>query len=238
MVAHRGAHCCGHEENSLPAIEHAVELHAPGIEVDVCNLGDGELVLSHDPYVPIDGVAVPLPALRTHDLAPLLRTGRIALARCGLDLVRAADAFLCLDWKGFGDESGVVRLIDEFRLRDRTIVSSSHSGAVARIKEERPGLVTGLSFPALGRCDDQSLLERAQRVAGRVRAAGADAAMLELSLASEAMLGLLRERAAGVFLWTAKKTDAFSTLAGLTPDGIMSDAVEDHLAAFLSPSGR
>jgi glycerophosphoryl diester phosphodiesterase len=202
----------------------------PGIEVDVCNLGDGELVLSHDPYVCVGGAAVPLPELTVEDLAPLLRRGELALAQSALDLVRSTDAFLCFDWKGYGDESRVVRLIDEFGLRERTIVSSSRACALAAIKDDRPDLLTGLSVSGPPAPDDGTRCERARQVAGRMRAARADAAMLELNLATPAMLSCLREHRAGVFVWTAKDADTCASLSGLAPDGIMSDALDDHLS--------
>jgi glycerophosphoryl diester phosphodiesterase len=202
----------------------------PGIEVDVCNLGDGELVLSHDPYVCVGGAAVPLPELTVEDLAPLLRTGELVLAQSALDLVRSTDAFLCFDWKGYGDESRVVRLIDEFGLRERTIVSSSRACALAAIKDDRPDLLTGLSVSGPPAPDDGTGCERARQVAGRMRAARADAAMLELNLATPAMLSCLREHRAGVFVWTAKDADTCASLSGLAPDGIMSDALDDHLS--------
>jgi glycerophosphoryl diester phosphodiesterase len=230
LVAHRGAHCCGSVENSLAAIEHAVELAVPGIELDVCNLGDGELVLSHDPYVSVAGAAVPLPALSVRDVAPLMAAGRLVLAQSALDLVRSSNAFLCLDWKGCGDEPRVVRLIDEFGLRERTIVSSAHSGALARIKDERPGLPTGLSFPASSGSDDHSPSAQCRLVGRGMLAARADAAMLELSLASPAMFDSLRREGSGVFVWTARDARTFAALAHLAPDGIMSDAVEEHLS--------
>jgi len=224
IVAHRGAHCCGCQENSLSAIAHAIELGVPGIEVDVCNLRDGELVLSHDPYVSLAGATVPLPALTALDLMPLLRVGGLALAQCAMELVRSTNAFLCLDWKGYGDEARVVQLIDEFGLTERTIVCSDQSEALARMKDERPDLLTGLSF------QDRSVGERGDEVVERVRAVRADAVMLEQSLASSAILGSLRERGAGVFVWTAKDADTLARLADLAPDGIMSDALGDHLS--------
>jgi glycerophosphoryl diester phosphodiesterase len=230
VVAHRGAHCCGRQENSLSAVAHAVELGVPGIEVDVCNLGDGELVLSHDPYICVGGAAVPLPELTAADLAPLLRTGEVVLAQSALDLVRCTDAFLCFDWKGYGDEARVVGLIDEFGLRERTIVSSSRASALATIKDEGPGLLTGLSVSGPPVPDDEARSEQARQVAGRMQAARADAAMLELNLATPPVLSGLRDHGAGVFVWTAKDTDTCAALIELAPDGIMSDALQDHLS--------
>jgi glycerophosphoryl diester phosphodiesterase len=224
-VAHRGAHCCGRQENSLSAIAHAAELSVPGIEIDVCNLSDGELVLSHDPYVTLAGATVPLPALTAPDLMPRLRTGELVLARGALELVRSTDAFLCLDWKGYGYEARIGQLIHELGLTERTIVCSHRSETLARIKGERRDLLTGLSFPGT-----QGL-----EVVDRVQAARADAAMLERGLASPALLGSLRERGTGVFVWTAKDAETFATLADLAPDGIMSDVLDEHRSVIAGP---
>jgi glycerophosphoryl diester phosphodiesterase len=222
-VAHRGAHCCGQQENSLSAIAHAVELRVPGIEIDVHNLRDGELVLSHDAYVALAGMIVPLLALTVPDLTARLRSGDLVLARDALELVRSTNAFLCLDWKGYGDEPRVVQLIDEYGLTERTIVSSKRPDTLVRIKDERPELLTGLSVEGARGPDHGSVGESGDDVVDRVGAARADAAMLERSLASPAMLGSLRRRGAGVFVWTAKDAETCATLADLAPDGIMSD---------------
>jgi glycerophosphoryl diester phosphodiesterase len=230
IVAHRGAHCCGLQENSLSAIAHAAELKVPGIEIDVSNLGDGELVVSHDPWLTLAGEAVPLTALTLPDVRPLLGSGDLVLAKYALDLVRSTDAFLCLDWKGFGDEARLVQLISEGGLTERTIVSSKSPESLARIKDERSELLTGLSFDGSWTPGNGSGRKLGDRVAERLRAARADAAMLECCLASPALLRPLRERGAGVFVWTAKDAETCATLADLRPDGIMSDRLDGHLS--------
>lgn len=229
-VAHRGAHCCGRQENSLSAIAHAVELSVPGIEIDVCNLSDGELILSHDPYVTLAGATVPLPAVTAPDLMPQLRAGELVLAKGALELVRSTNAFLCLDWKGYGDEARIAQLIHELGLTERTIVCSHRSETLARIKGERRDLLTGLSFQGTQEPEDCSVCQPVDEIVDRVHAARADAAMLERSLASPALLGSLRERGTGVFVWTAKDAQTFATLADLAPDGIMSDVLDKHQA--------
>jgi glycerophosphoryl diester phosphodiesterase len=230
IVAHRGAHCCGHHENSLSAIAHAVELGAHGIEIDVCNLADGMLVISHDACVSVAGASIPLLALTQREVAPLLRSGKLMAVETALDLIRPADTFLCLDWKGYGDEAGVVRRIGEFGLGERTIVSSLQSGALAEIKDRRPNLLTGLSFPAaLG--DERLATAPRHQIVDRMRAARADAAMLERGLASTTMMTALRESGAGIFVWIAEDAHTFASLVDLGPDGIMSDAVHEHLGS-------
>jgi len=229
VVAHRGAHCCGHDENSLPAIAHAVELGAHGIEIDVCNLADGMLVISHDACVSIAGASIPLSALTQNEVGALLRSGELIPVEVALDLIRPASTFLCLDWKGYGDEARVVRRIGEFGLGERTIVSSLQWEALTEIKDRRPNLLTGLSFPAMPGAKDRSALAPRDQILERVRAARADAAMLERGLASPSMVTGLRQSGAGVFVWSADDAHTFASLVELGPDGIMSDAVHQHL---------
>ena len=229
IVAHRGAHCCGHHENSLSAIAHAVELGAHGIEIDVCNLADGVLVISHDACVTIAGASIPLPALTQREVGPLLRSGELMPVETALDLIRPANTFLCLDWKGRGDEAKVVQRINEFGLGERTIVSSLKSEALAEIKDRRPDLLTGLSFRSRSRVQSGFAVAPGDHIIDRVRAARADAAMLERGLASATMVTALRESGTGIFVWIAEDAHTFASLAGLGPDGIMSDAVHDHL---------
>lgn len=231
VVAHRGAHCCGHDENSLPAIAHAVELGAHGIEIDVCNLADGMLVISHDACVSIAGASVPLSALTQNEVGPLLRSGDLIPVEVALDLIRATSTFLCFDWKGYGDEARVVRRIGEFGLGDRTIVSSLQWEALAEIKDRRPNLLTGLSFPAMPGARAGFAVAPRDHILDRVRAARADAAMLERGLASPDMVTALRQSGAGVFVWSAGDALTFASLFELGPDGIMSDAVHQHLGA-------
>jgi len=229
VVAHRGAHCCGHDENTLPAIAHAVELGAHGIEIDVCNLADGMLVISHDACVSIAGVSIPLHALTHNEVGALLQAGELIPVEVALDLIRAASTFLCLDWKGYGGEARVVRRIGEFGLGDRTIVSSLQCEALTEIKDRRPNLLTGLSFPAMPGAEDGFALAPRNQILDRVRAARADAAMLERGLASASMVTALRQSGAGVFVWSAEDAHTFASLVELGPDGIMSDAVHQHL---------
>jgi glycerophosphoryl diester phosphodiesterase len=51
VVAHRGGALLGPPENTLPAIEKAIEVGADLIEVDIRQTSDGHLVLMHDETV-------------------------------------------------------------------------------------------------------------------------------------------------------------------------------------------
>src|SRR3989442_7392399 len=176
VFAHRGAHSPDRPENSLSAIERALEIGAPGVEIDVCSLHDGTLVAAHDNWTVWGGRRVSLAELMLTDLCRISQ-GTVLEIDAALDLFRDTDTLLCLDWKGTGDVTAMGRLVQRHGLAGRTIVSSTEPAAVAGLKGLYPRLAAGLSFDGRAR----SLRETAgvaDEIVGAVAASGADAAML------------------------------------------------------------
>ena len=228
VFAHRGAHGPDRDQNSLSAIEHALEIGAAGVEIDVCGLRDGELVAAHDGWIRCENRKVPLIDLLLTDLCRI--SGRQVLRiEAALELFSDADVMLCLDWKGGGDVTAVGRLVERRDLTDRTIVSSSEPAAVATLKDRYPGLAAGLSLNGRGP-HLQAAGGAADRIVGSVAGCGADAAMLQHRLGSREVLDALRAVGAAIFLWTAEDPQALESLRERSPDAIMSDVVDDHRA--------
>lgn len=107
VIAHRGAHLAA-PENTLPAIEAAIEMGADYVEVDVRSTADGRLVLMHDPDVDrtTDGTGfvcdLTFDAIERLD-AGSWAGGRFARTRVpsleeALEVARGR-AVLILDWK-------------------------------------------------------------------------------------------------------------------------------------------
>lgn len=65
LLGHRGSPR-EHPENSLAGFQAALDAGLSGVELDVRRLGDGELVVSHDPQLR----GRPLSELRRADLPP------------------------------------------------------------------------------------------------------------------------------------------------------------------------
>ncbi|QYJ15231.1 hypothetical protein Rxycam_01046 [Rubrobacter xylanophilus DSM 9941] len=219
-IAHRGAHGDGHPENSLEAVERAVELSVPGVEFDVCNLRDGEMVVSHDVRVRVGERTVSLPATSSDSL----RDGLPPRLEPFLELVAGSDVFLNLDWKGVAHEGRIGRLLGRYRLEERTIVSSLDHRALSRLKQDFPKVATGLSvgpLPAATR-DPQHLPEE---VLSRARDSRTDAVMLNKRLASEEIVEAARRRKTGIFFWTARDEREYESLLDYSPDGIATDAL-------------
>ncbi|HEX4212609.1 MAG TPA: glycerophosphodiester phosphodiesterase [Candidatus Dormibacteraeota bacterium] len=215
-IAHRGAHGPDRHENSVDAIAHALALGAPGVEFDVSRLADGTLVAWHDQGIPGEGEATP-----PHPAGP-------EPVESALEAIAPHDVCCVFDWKGMGEEGRIERLLRRYRLLDRTLVSSVYPPALADLRREVPGLVTGLSFPA---CVWGSTPDLAETMLLLLRECGASAAMLDLRLARPGLARLLRTRGYGVFLWSAEDAGAYAEARGIPADGVMTDAIEEVLAA-------
>lgn len=226
VIAHRGAHGPDRAQNSLSAIERALEIGAPGVEIDVCSLRDGELVVAHDDWILSGSRKLPLAELLLTDLRRL-STGQVLRIEAALDLFSDADTMVCLDWKGAGDVTLVGRLVQRYGLTGRTIVSSTEPAAVAGLKDRYPRLAAGLSLNGCATHLHRSS-GAADGIVAAVAACGADAAMLQHGLAVQDVLAALRALGVTIFLWTAKDSQTFESLWKRSPDGIMSDLVEEH----------
>jgi len=224
VFAHRGAHGPERPENSLSTIERALELAVAGVEIDVCSLRDGTLVVAHDGWVACAGRRVPFSELLPEEVDRVSR-GPVLRAEPVLELFESRDTMLCLDWKGVGDIALVGKLARRHGLTSRTIVSSERPAAVAALKVQHPRLGAGLSLGVLARPPWETD-GVAGAIVGAAEACGADAVMLQHRLGDDAVLAAARARGVAVFLWTAEDLATHASLLERSPDGVMSDVVE------------
>jgi len=198
-IAHRGAHDAEHPENSLAAIERAIQLGAAAVEFDVWSLADGQFAVAHD-----------LPAEHAN----------VAAVEPFLEAIARSAVLLNFDWKGPQDEDRVGPLLASYGLVDRTIVSADDPRPLRVMKQAMPQLTTGLSWEAALSPDQVSSL---------LRRAHADALMLDYPVISPAIATAVRAAGAGLFLWTVADTATFESLLPLAPDGIATDVIGEQL---------
>ena len=198
-IAHRGAHDAQRPENSLAAIERAIQLGAAAVEFDVWSLEGGQLAVAHDR---------PLESSRGVAIEPFLE----AIAR--------SMVLLNFDWKGPRDEDRVGPLLASYGLVDRTIVSADEPRALRVMKQSTPQLTTGLSWEAELSPDEVPTL---------LREAHADALMLDYRVVSPAIVTAVRTAGAGLFLWTVTDTATYDSLRRFAPDGIATDAIAEQI---------
>jgi glycerophosphoryl diester phosphodiesterase len=155
VTSHRGF-SSGIPENTLPAIEKAIEEQADCVEVDVRVTKDGELVLLHDESLKrTTGVNKKIWQLTLDEVSKLDAGSWKDKAYTGTQIPTLREVFeLCkgkinlnLDLKYRNAEEGleekVVALIQEYDMQWQCVISSTNLGVLERIKELDPDIRTG-----------------------------------------------------------------------------------------------
>jgi glycerophosphoryl diester phosphodiesterase len=213
-IGHRGAAALA-PENSLAAIEAAIDLGVDVVEIDVVR--DGKtLRLAHAPA----NLTAASPALGE-----------------ALDLVAASSAGLLLDLKSVGAELEVVAAIGGADLLPRTAVASFHAGSLRAFKEIEPSLTTGFSYPfdrvglstrraaqpliSAGLVGMRRLLPA--RIVPMLARARADAAMVHWALVSRNLVERCHLRGAAVLAWTVEDEPTLRRVLAAGVDGVIAN---------------
>jgi glycerophosphoryl diester phosphodiesterase len=238
-VGHRGASALA-PENTVRALELAVELGCDMLEFDVLDLVDGTLVLAHsnDLREVSHGAARGRVRRRTLDalrhVAPELPTLDEALAFCA---ERLPGVGLQIDLKRRGVEQGVVDALRRHGVLERSWVSGFDATSLRRISELEPELPRSYTIPrdrfgiskrgplapvvrrALASAG-ASLPRRLPALLARARAA---AATLHHSVASAAAIARAHELGAAVYVWTVDDPKLAQRLVRDGADGIITN---------------
>ena len=157
VFAHRGF-SGKYPENTMLAFEKAVEAGADGIELDVHLSADGELVIIHDELVDrtTDGTGLvgskTLAELKALDASAGFKgvygKNEIPTLREYFEMIKGTNLETNIELKTGVDvypgiEEKVLKLIDEFDLRDRIIISSFNHYSVMRMKALAPDMRYG-----------------------------------------------------------------------------------------------
>ena len=146
VIAHRGVTSLA-RENTLEAFQKAIDLRADMIEFDVRRTQDRHYVIHHDLHI----AGKPLSEMTLREVREIARTldyhvpeleEVLALTRgkIGLDI----------ELKEEGYEREIIRLAGRSLAEGDFIVSSFHAGCLARVKQCRAGVRTGLIFKDAG----------------------------------------------------------------------------------------
>jgi glycerophosphoryl diester phosphodiesterase len=142
VIAHRGVSDLA-RENTLEAFQKAIDLRADMIEFDVRRTQDRHYVIHHDLHI----AGKPLNEMTLREVREIARTLdfhvpelvevlALTRGRIGLDI----------ELKEEGYEREIVRLVGGLLTEADFIVSSFHAGCLARVKQYRAGVRTGLIF--------------------------------------------------------------------------------------------
>jgi glycerophosphoryl diester phosphodiesterase len=214
VIGHRGAAALA-PENSLAALEAALELGVDLVELDVLARADGSLVLAHT---------------RPERESPTLHAGLERLAA-------AAGTGLLLDLKAPGIEAAAVQALRRCGLLERTLACSLSVRALRRLAAAEPGLQRGLSYP-----DDRLGLAERPRMAPVVRAGlaglrralpwraprwlratGVGALSLHWELVTSALVVRCHAEGAAVLAWTVPDREVANRLGAMGVDAMIAD---------------
>jgi glycerophosphoryl diester phosphodiesterase len=238
-VGHRGASALA-PENTIAALELAVDLGCDMLEFDVLDLVDGTLVLAHsnDLHEVSHGAASGrvrrrgLSALR--EVAPDLPTLDEALAFCA---ERLPETGLQIDLKRRGIEHAVLESVRRHGVLERTWVSTFDAVALRRLADLEPALPRSYTLPR-----DRLGIAKRGPLAPVVRAAlasigaslprrlpvllarGQAAALtLHYSVASKAAIDRAHELEAAVYVWTVDDPRLAEQFVRAGADGIITN---------------
>jgi glycerophosphoryl diester phosphodiesterase len=238
-VGHRGASALA-PENTLQALELAVELGCDMLEFDVLDLADGTLVLAHSNDLREVSHGAARGRVRSRDLeglrrvAPDLPTLDEALAFCA---DRLPGIGLQLDLKRLGAEAATVEAVRRHGVLDRSWISTFEARSLRRLAEFEPELPRSYTLPrdrfgiskrgplapvvraALGSLG-ASLPRRLPVLLARARAG---AATLHHSIASKAAIDSAHEVDAAVYVWTVDDPRLAERLVRDGADGIITN---------------
>jgi glycerophosphoryl diester phosphodiesterase len=237
-VGHRGASALA-PENTLEALELAVELGCDMLELDILPLLDGTLVVAHPDLLELArGVARGPVRRRTRSelevTMPKLPTLDDVLAFCA---ARLAGIVLQLDLKRRGVEEAVVASLRRNGAVDRAWISAFDPVALRRVAELAPDLPRSYTLPrdrfGIAKRRPFAPLVRGARTAtgsslprqlpSLLRQARAGAATLHHSIASPEVIRRAHDVGAAVYVWTVDDVALAQRLVDAGADGIITN---------------
>ena len=155
IIGHRGG-AAGYPENTLINFKRAVELGADGVEFDVQLSKDGEIVVIHDEL--IDRTMTGTGLVKDHTLQELkemsagefysadFKEEKIPTLREVLEIVKDLEV-INIELKNYLPypklEEKVLKLVEEFDIREKVIISSFNHYSLQKVKKMQPEINTG-----------------------------------------------------------------------------------------------
>lgn len=227
-IAHRGASGMA-PENTLAAIQQALDLGVDLIEIDLHATRDGRLVVLHD--ATLDRTTDGSGAVRDLTLAEARRLSagrwfdpsfageRIPTLEEVLDLTRRRVPLL-VEIKARGIAEQVVEAVRDLRALEDAIVQSFHPASVRQVKELEPRLPAALLVGRVPvgrtRGRGRSLVQKALRV-------GANALALSHLAATPSLVDEVHRRAMSLWVWTVDEEIAMQKMVQIGADGVITN---------------
>ena len=220
VIAHRGASADA-PENTLAALELAINNGADWVEIDVQETKEGEVVVIHDRDLKKIGGSdlkvfeASLAELQSVDIGswmdPSFSNQRVPTLQQVLALCKDR-INVVIELKYYGQEERleerVANLVEAAGMQDQIVVMSLSYPAIQKMKSIRPGWMVGLlSSVAMG---DITRLE-------------ADFFAVNAKFASRSFIKLVHKRNRKVLVWTVNDPISMSAMMSKGVDGIITD---------------
>lgn len=223
IIAHRGYISKG-PENTIEAIQGAIDAHADFAEIDILETKDGELAVIHDTNLKrltghhAEVYDLTMDELRKLEVKQENFTGRISSLAEVMDVARGKIK-LIIEVKTHGKEhdlvNALIRTIRENDFLSDCVVQSLDYEIVQMIKAVEPELQVGYIMFA-GVPD----LERIQ----------ADFLVMEEYMVNESVVASAKQQHKPIYVWTVNETDSMERFFSMGVDGIITDYPEDAIS--------
>lgn len=221
VTSHRGF---SHDvpENTLPAIEKAIEEQADFVEVDVRVTGDGELVLLHDNNLKrTAGVSKKIWDITYPEIAELDAGSWLSKEFAGIKIPTLREVFelskgkvmLNLDLKYRTEEEElaekVVALIREYEMEWQCVVTSTSLKCLEKVKELNTDIRTGyITY---------------QIYSGLYENEAVDFFSMKYNLVSKGVVRQVHKKGKEIHVWTVNSKTEFERLERIGVDNIITD---------------
>jgi len=230
ITAHRGASAVA-PENTLSAIEKAIEMGADYAEIDVQEIADGTIVVFHDTdLVRVTGLDRKIWEVTSGDLEGLDAGGWFSPEFAGEPIPTLQEAIetargrigLNIELKLHGHEKrlveSVVEMVETAGFEGECVLTSLERKAIMRVRELNPRLEIGYIV---------------YQKAGDVSRLGVENLMLKASLATDAAIVAAQGQGQQVHVWTVNDRAKISEFLDRGVDGILTD-YPDRVTAVLA----
>ena len=211
-------------ENTLVAIQAAIDAGADWVEIDVQETADGEIVVIHDSDLkkvsgkPMKVSDSSISELQAVDIGswfgPEFSDERIPSLQQVLELCKGKIG-VNIELKYYGSErrleEGVARIVEATEMQDQVLLMSLNYSGIKMMRELRPDWKVGLlSATAIG---DLTSLD-------------ADFLAVAMGMASAGFVRRAHEAGKKVYVWTVNDPVSMSRMISLGVDGIITDEPE------------
>lgn len=142
-VAHRGASGY-YRENTIKAFEHAYELGADIVELDVHKTKDGVIVVFHDKKIKSGDTKKPVASLSYKALRKL--DSRICTLQEAIECIEKTDMTVMVEFKATGITEDVIEIVEAGGMGSRVLYSGFDLNTLLEVEQLRPETDTAYSI--------------------------------------------------------------------------------------------